>query len=169
MSLSAVIAAISDAVTQNLASLPIVPTFGPRFDESAPPHISFTPTREDFAPAQGQGGDYVRGTSGGIEYRPGSSKALLTRQVNVEVMIWGVDRDATETMINAFFSALHDVVGATNYGALGASWEAPYELDRLGAAYVLTLQLLIPVSRIVGDSVIAPLTDVPVTPTVALE
>lgn len=168
--LSSLFAAIDTQITANLASAGIVPTYGEKGSidrqfEKLPPRIVWVPTDEDLQPARGQGGDTIKDAQGNMNLPSGANQPLYTRAVTVECDVWGVDRDTVDgTMINAVYSAVHDVCTHGTYGVASARWLNADEIMRKGECYRITFQFLVPVVRVTPSTTIATITAMPETP-----
>jgi hypothetical protein len=165
--LNSIFAAVNTVITANLVAASIVPTFGSggieRNQEAAAPRVVWVPVKEDIQPARGQGGDIVVDGQGNMNLPGGALPPLYTRVVDVECDIWAADRDTAETMINAVVSAVHDLLSAGSYGLVGGEWVLP-EAMKNGELYRLTVQLMVPITRVKPGTTTATVTSIPETP-----
>lgn len=154
MSLVSIAAAINDQITADMA-----PTPPPKFDfgaetvfvQGAPPRIIYVPRSERITGPAGQGLD---GTS---DPRP-----LWTREVSVEVHIWGKDFADAEGLLNTLVRALH-TIGWGSYRLDSGSWDLGGKSQTtLGIVYVLNMTWLIPITR--APDTFAVVTAMPLTP-----
>lgn len=156
--LSSIFAAVNTQITANLAAESIAPTFGTggvdRQFASVSPRIVWVPTDEDIGPARGQGGDAFAG-----------NPPIASRTVTVECDVWGDDRDTVdEFMIDAVFSAVHDICSQGSYGVLRARWLLPEESSKAGEVYRIWFQFFVPVKRVTPQTTTAVINAFPETP-----
>jgi hypothetical protein len=123
----------------------------------------WVPTVEDIQPARGQGGDIAMDSSRNMNLPGGAQPPLATRLASVECDIWGTDRDATETMINAVVSATYEAMTYGSFGLLSARWLLPEETLKDGEIYRLTFQFMIPIIRVVPGITTANIASIPIT------
>lgn len=122
-------------------------------NQDSPPRIVWVPGREGIRGPHSQGGDGVR-----------NPRPLRTRHATVQAHIWGIDLPATEVLINHLVAALNDV-GHGAWDATGGDWgTGQASTTRLGAVYVLDLEIQIPVVRELDT--FATVTTMPITPQV---
>jgi hypothetical protein len=137
MSLSTIFAAINAAATP---LLPTGVTFGEAgsdiFAESNFPRVVWVPIDEQWGPAAPQGGDGVT-----------NPRPLFTRQCNVQCTVWGADQDTVEAMINALTSTIHEAITRGSYLITRGNWLDVQAINKAGAAYVMTVVLLVPVTH----------------------
>lgn len=169
--LSSIFAAVDAQITANLAGAGISPSYGTsgvdRQFESAPPRIVWVPTDEEIQPTKGQGGDVTVDSAGNQILPSGSMPPILLRLCTVECDLWAADRDTVDgTMINAVFSAVHDVCSLGSYGVLRARWMLPEEISKEGECYRIWFQFLIPITRVEPAETTATIISIPQTPAI---
>ena len=103
---------------------------------AAPPRVVWVPTSEGFDHKTAQGGDDVS-----------NPRHLCNRVVLVEVHLWAADDDAVEALLNIVVSNVHDALGGPGYEPAGGDWLATDALGKSGSAYVLHLQIFVPVTH----------------------
>lgn len=113
-------------------------------NEGAPPRVVFIPLREIWRGPHGQGGDGVQ-----------NPRPLATRHVSMAVHVWAADNSAegndhisvVESLLSHLMAAIQDVANGIAV-ASGGNWEISQDaVTRLGAVYVLDLEVQIPATR----------------------
>ena len=72
---------------------------------------------------------------------------LWLRSATVEAHLWGADTAACEAMLDEVVRALLIECSPKSYRIASGRWARGPEMVQFGDAYVLTLQLLIPITR----------------------
>lgn len=166
--LNSIFSACNTLITANLAAAAIVPSYAmtgaERRQEATPPRIVWMPQRATYGAPQGQGGDYATDSAGNMTIAAAPPRA--TRMQNVDVDIWGVDRDTVELMHDAVISAVWDTVSGPAFEFVDGEWLEPEAFGKDGEIFRLTLQFKIPVLRVDPNKTTATITSIPETPQV---
>jgi len=153
VSLLDVFTAINAQITDALAPAP-PPLF--RFADTtkmndSPPRIIYVPRSGPITGPQGQGGDGVR-----------NPRPLWTRNIGMEVHLWGADFAATETLMNVLTQAIHSVLWGA-YLMHSEDWNTAADTaNKLGVVCVLQMTWKIPITR--APDTTAVVRTIPLTP-----
>lgn len=153
MSLLKIYDAINAQITTQLAPAP-PPTF--RFADTtkmqdSPPRIVYIPRSGRITGAEGQGGDSVR-----------NPRPLWTRNIGMEIHLWGVDYQTTEDLMNVFTQSMHVVLWGA-YTLHSEDWNTAADtVNKRGIVCVLTMTWKIPITRV--PDTYAVVTAMPLTP-----
>lgn len=166
--LNSIFAACNTLITANLVAASIAPTYAmtgaDRRAEAAPPRVIWMPQRATYGAPQGQGGDVTVDSAKNMNIAAAPPRA--TRFQNVDVDIWGADRDTVELMHDAVVSAVWDTVSGPAFEFIEGDWLEPEAFGKDGEIFRLTLQFKIPVLRVDPSTTTATITSIPETPQV---
>lgn len=122
--------------------------------EEAPPRVVWVPKSESYGPPTPQGGDGITNPA-----------PLWTRRSVVECHLWANDFDAAEALLQAVVRSLHLSLTHHSYQVTSGEWiPSDGTTVNLGVVYVLTLEIMIPITRAPDTTTVV--TMMPITPQV---